>query len=94
MIKFNNELYQKNRELTHALYKAQCELRKLKENSDRIVRVHQEISLLHSKVCAIIDCFVSPHVPFMSRFEVVKTCLFSLLSQLDNLIKSYEQENR
>lgn len=94
MRKSNIELYQKNRELTLKLYKAQCELRKIKDNSDHIVRLQQEISLLHSKVCAIIDCFVSPHVPLMSRFEVSKMCLFSLLSQLDNLIKSYEQENR
>lgn len=88
-----SELYQKNRELSLKLYKAQSELSKIKEKSENIVRHQQEISLLHSKVCAIIDCFVSPHISFMSRYEVAKTCLFSLLSQLDNLIKSYEQEN-
>ena len=93
MRKSNIELYQKNRELTLKLYKVQCELRKIKDNSDQVVTLQREISLLHSKVCAIIDCFVSPGVPFMSRFEVAKTCLFSLLSQLDNLKKSYEQEN-
>ena len=55
MRKSNIELYQKNRELTLKLYKVQCELRKIKDNSDQVVTLQREISLLHSKVCAIID---------------------------------------
>ena len=93
MRKSNIELYRLNRELTLKLYKAQSELRHIKDNSQKLDSLQSTISVMHSKICAIIDCFVSTSVPIMSRIEVAKTCLFSILGELDNIKQNYEQEN-
>lgn len=94
MRKSNIELYRKNRELTLKLYKVQSELRHIKDNSQKLDSLQSFISVMYTKIFAIIDCLVSTSVPTMSRIEVAKTCLFSISSELDFIKKSYEQENR
>lgn len=94
MRKSITELYADNRKLTCQIYNLQSTIRELKKNEQLHIAHRDNINELYTRITSIIDCFSSPIVPLMSRFVVVRICLFNLLELITQLKKSYEQKNR